>query len=244
MDRPDRARRFARWVGTLDSSDTIYILGDLCDFWMATRCREAELLQCPGIQALLDFRSRGGALATMPGNHDLWLCPFYERALGATTLTDPVDMTIQGLRLHLVHGHLLGARRRWKAIMESHEFFKAFTLMPPPVAGMLDKLLERKNQKDLEEDERRHLIVFRQYAAGRQGQTDLVVIGHVHRAVDDAGSDPRMIVLGGWHKRSSYLCIDAAGASFHLVADDPLEVLSPGLSSSLQSTSEPSCPTP
>jgi UDP-2,3-diacylglucosamine hydrolase len=244
MDRPERARRFARWIRTLDSSDTVLILGDLCDFWMATRCAEAEFLQCPGIQALQDFRSRGGTLATMPGNHDLWICPFYERALGATILSDPFDTTIQGLRLHLVHGHLLGARREWKAWMESHEFFKAFAMLPPPMAELLDQLLERKNQRNLEADERRHLVVFRRYAAARRGQSDLVVIGHVHRSVDDAGADPRMIVLGGWQKLSSYLQIDSARASFHQVADDPFEHPSPRVAASLPPSSESRCPAP
>jgi UDP-2,3-diacylglucosamine hydrolase len=244
MDRPERARRFARWVRTLDSSDSVSILGDLCDFWMATRCGEAELLQCQGIQALLDFRGRGGTLATMPGNHDLWICPFYERVLGANILSDPFDTTINGFRLHLVHGHLLGARRRWKAWMESHEFFRAFAMAPPPIAELLDQLLERKNQRNLEEDELRHLIVFRQYAAARLGQFDLVIIGHVHRSVDDVGSDPRMIVLGGWQKQSSYLQIDHAVASFHVVADDSLEGRSPRVAPSLPPSSEPRCPTP
>ena len=52
----------------------------------------------------------------MPGNHDAWLCPFYESELGARIVPDPCDLTVHGLRLHVVHGHLLGARRAWKAL--------------------------------------------------------------------------------------------------------------------------------
>jgi UDP-2,3-diacylglucosamine hydrolase len=231
-------------VHALDGSDTLLMLGDLCDFWMATRCRQSDLMKCAGIQALVDFRSRGGALAAMPGNHDRWLCPFYERALGATILTDPYDATIAGLRLHLVHGHLLGARRIWKAGMESHAFFSAFGMTPSPVARLLDHLLERKNQRDLAKDERRHLLVFRQYAAALRGRCDLVVIGHVHRAVDDADTDPRMVVLGGWQQQSSFLRIDAANASFHQVADDPAGDESSPVASIPPSPAEPRCPTP
>jgi UDP-2,3-diacylglucosamine hydrolase len=242
MDRPDRARRFARWVQTLNGGDTLWILGDLCDFWMAARCRETELMRCAGLQALAELRSRGGTLATMPGNHDLWLCSFYERVLGAIILTDPCDATIDGLRLHMVHGHLLGARRKWKSWMESRQFFDAFGLTPSPMAGLLDQLLERKNLRDLAADEERHLAVYRRYTAERRGQADLVIIGHVHRAVDDAGSDPRMIVLGGWQQRSSYLRIDPAGASFHRI-DDPDAEQPTRATSSQSSPSETRCPT-
>ena len=46
-----------------------------------------------------------------------------------------------------------------------------------------------------------------------------MVIGHVHRAVDEAGTSPRLIVLGGWHEQSSYLKIDDTGASLVVARD-------------------------
>ena len=162
-DRPDRARG-SRWVGQLEDDASLLIAGDLCDFWMAARQRESEFTQSEGIAALLHFRARGGSLATLPGNHDLWICPFYERILGATLLQEPYDTTVHGLRLRVVHGHLLGARRKWKGVMESREFKGAFELLPGPVAGLLDRLLERKNLRALAADEQRHLAVFRAYA--------------------------------------------------------------------------------
>ena len=243
MDRPERGRRFARWVRQLENDASLLIAGDLCDFWMVARQREADLMRSEGLGALADFRSRGGSLAILPGNHDLWICPFYERALGATLLCEPYDTTIHGCRLHVVHGHLLGARRKWKGWMESREFKSAFELLPGPVASVLDQLLERKNTSNLAADEDRHLAVFRAYAAGLRGLADIVVIGHVHRAVDDSAADPRMVVLGGWQERSSYLKIDSTGASFHVTADEHQEHRSPAVVSREPSPSVPSCPT-
>ena len=244
FDQPARAQRLARWVRQLDPGDRLIIGGDLCDFWMASRTPQRELLDCDGLRALAEFRSRGGILEILAGNHDLWLCPFYERALGASILSEPVDATFHGIRLHLVHGHLLGARRLWKAWMESHEFYYAFGHVPSPLAAVLDHMLERKNSHDLEADERRHLAIFREYASSKRGRADLVVIGHVHRAVDDSASVPRMIVLGGWQKRSSYLKIDESGASFHVVADEHEENQAPAFVAPVPSPSAPSCPTP
>jgi UDP-2,3-diacylglucosamine hydrolase len=182
------------------------------------------MMACDGVRALADFRRRGGSLSIMAGNHDRWLCPLYERSLGASIVAEPLEVTALGLRLHLVHGHLLGARQKWKSWMESREFFSAFALLPSPVAGLLDRMLEKKNLSELERDEERHLAIYRQYAAARRGQAEIVVIGHVHRAVDDRESDPRLIVLGGWQHRSSFLRIDPAGASLHIVADEDPEI--------------------
>jgi UDP-2,3-diacylglucosamine hydrolase len=229
-------------VEEIASDDSLLLAGDLCDFWMGSRLPESKLLACEGLHALAEFHARGGVLRIMAGNHDRWLCSFYQRVLGAKILADPFETTLHGLRLHVVHGHLLGARKRWKAWMESREFWTGFGRLPFPVAAVLDQVLERKNTVGLAEDERRHLAVFKSYAAGLRGAADLVVFGHVHRPVDDRSSDPRMIVLGGWQNRSSYLKIDEAGAALHVIADPTLESRSPAAASRETSPSEPSFP--
>jgi UDP-2,3-diacylglucosamine hydrolase len=241
-DRPERGRRFAQWVRTLHGNSSLLIAGDLCDFWMVARQEQRAMMASEGIAALIEFRERGGQLAALPGNHDLWLCPFYERALGAHILREPYETTVEGLRLHVVHGHLLGARRMWKSWMESREFKYAFEQLPEPLATLLDQLLERKNSIGLSADEQRHLAVYRQYAARLRGVADIVIIGHVHRAVDDSESNPRLVVLGGWQKRSSFLTIDPAGATFHVVADEHPEDRSTAVGS-LPSHPSPTCPT-
>ncbi len=221
-DRPERDERFRDWVGTLGPADALTIVGDLCDFWMGARQPAPRLAGYPSLAALAEFRRRGGSLAIMAGNHDHWLCPFYERALGAEILAEPCDRMVRGLRVRMVHGHRLGARRLWKAGMESRAFFRAFGRLPGPLARPLDRILTWRNERGLLADEERHLRVFRAYAASCRAAADIVVIGHVHRPVDETGDGPRLIVLGGWQYRTSYLKIDEAGATFHVVpACDP-----------------------
>jgi UDP-2,3-diacylglucosamine hydrolase len=229
FDRPDRDARFSNWLSQLRADDSLLIAGDLCDFWMAARERSSDLLRSESLKALAEFGRRGGALAIMPGNHDAWLCPFYQSELGARIVPDPFDLTIHGLRLHLVHGHRLGARRAWKGWMETHAFFTGFGRVPEPLASVLDGALTWNNERKREADEERHLRTFRVYAARFQGRADLVVMGHVHRAVDEAQSSPRMIVLGGWQQaRASFLKVDDSGASFHIEHDRDLPLLTAG----------------
>jgi UDP-2,3-diacylglucosamine hydrolase len=233
-DHPERDARFRSWLSGLGPSDALFIIGDLCDFWLGSRESRRRLAEYPSLRALAEFRRRGGSLAVMAGNHDHWLCPFYQRALGAEILEEPADRVIHGLRVRMVHGHRLGARRLWKAGMESQAFFVAFGWLPGPLARPLDRVLSWKNERGLLADEERHLRVYRAYAESCRDVADLVVIGHVHRPVDAGGepsagrgdcptgtppTGPRMIVLGGWQHRSSYLKIYESGASFHVIAD-------------------------
>ncbi len=223
LDRPERGRRFARWIDGLAPDDSLTIVGDLCDFWYAARQVNRDPMECAGLRALASYRDRGGSLTILPGNHDLWLGRFYERTLGARFVAEPWDVSVHGLRIRLVHGHLLGARRLWKKLMESRAFLHAFERCPGPLARTLDHLLDHSNEKNREWDDRRHLAVFRKYAEQQGPAFDIVALGHIHRPVDEAGSQPRLIVLGGWHYQASYLKIDPSGASL-VIEPDPVAV--------------------
>jgi UDP-2,3-diacylglucosamine hydrolase len=216
FDRPDRDVRFGNWLSRLTPDDSLLIAGDLCDFWMASRTPKCKLLECNSLKRLAEFQRLSGALSIMPGNHDAWLCPFYEHDLGARIVPDPCELAVFGLRLHLVHGHLLGSRPDWKAWLEGPRFFSGFGRIPGPLARTLDRALIWKDDRTRTPDEERHLRFFRMYVSTLKDQADLVVIGHVHRAVDEPLATPRMIVLGGWQARSSYLKVDERGASLHV----------------------------
>jgi UDP-2,3-diacylglucosamine hydrolase len=218
-DRPDRDRRFRAWLNRLTRDDSLVIVGDLCDFWMGSRRAHDDPFHSESLRALAEFRRQGSSLAIMAGNHDEWLCPFYEAELGATIITEPHDMTLHGIRLRIVHGHLLGARRAWKALMEGRAFFEAFSYVPGPFARALDQVLAWRNQRGLGADEERHLSIYGKYAAQFQGSADIVVFGHVHRPLDIADTNPRLIILGGWQRQSSFLKIDTSGATFHVERD-------------------------
>jgi UDP-2,3-diacylglucosamine hydrolase len=219
FDRADRDARFSNWLSGLTCDDSLLIAGDLYDFWMASRTRPSDLLKSASLRRLADFRRSGGTLSIMAGNHDAWLCPFYEHELGARIVPDPFELTVFGLRLHLVHGHLLGSRPAWKAWLEGPGFFAGFGRIPHPLARTLDVALIWKDDRTRTPDEVRHLQFFRAYASRFLGLADLVVIGHVHRAIDDIQTNPRMIVLGGWQARTSFLKVDESGASLHVLDD-------------------------
>lgn len=215
-DRPERGRRLARWVGQRSpTEDRLVLVGDLCDFWFASRQRRGLELPCDGLRALADFARRGGDLTILPGNHDAWLGPFYEQALGARFLAaGRLEITCGGQRILATHGHDFGARTLWKHAMESRAFLAAFQALPGAVASGLESLLERDNEARQEARDRAYLDLYRRRVAALAGRYDLVVLGHIHRAADIRDSEPRFVVLGDWKRRASYLRVDEASIAF------------------------------
>lgn len=216
LDHPERGERLRELVRTLDpAADRLVIGGDLCDFWFAARqSRLPEVVdQCPGLSALRDFRARGGALILIAGNHDAWLGPFYERALGVGFVPEPLTFEAGGRRVHLVHGHRVGARPAWKAWMESRVFLESFRALPEPVARRLARTLDRTNDRGRARSDLKHLALFGRYARDLADRADLVLFGHIHGPRDDPADSegPRRVVLGGWHR----------GASWLVIPDDP-----------------------
>ncbi|MHC5538543.1 UDP-2,3-diacylglucosamine diphosphatase [Singulisphaera rosea] len=219
LDRPERGRRFARWVDRLGPQDSLTIVGDLCDFWLVSRQLSNAAAECPGLIAAAEFRRRGGTLTILAGNHDLWLGEFYRETLDATFVEEPYVVEAHGKRLLLVHGHHSCGRSAWKAWMEGTTFLRAFRNCPKPAASALDYLLERSNDRGRSADDARQLAAFREFALGREKTIDLVVMGHVHLAVDESRSPTRLVVLGGWHRQSSYLRVDDSGTTLVVEAD-------------------------
>ena len=76
--------------------------------------------------------------------------------------------------------------------------------------------LQAVNRNNQEAFDRRGLAAYRSYAARVDPAYDLVILGHVHSALDTSPARPRLVVLGGWYARASYLVIDH-GTATHVV---------------------------
>ena len=220
LDHPERSRRLRAFADRLGDGDRLIIVGDLADFWYASRQKHQPNSMCEGLQSLIRFLKRGGNLSLIPGNHDASLDAFYRETLGVGFLPLAQDLVENGTRIHVTHGHTIGARAFWKAWMESHAFLQAFRMLPRPVASSLDRLLNTANEIERDKINLKHLARFRHHADTLLARADLVIFGHVHQVHDDSAS-PRMIVLGGWHQRSSFLRVDENG--IELIVQDDLE---------------------
>ncbi len=224
----DRSARFAGFVDRLDAADRLTIVGDLCDFWFASRQRRLDPMRCDGLRALADFRGRGGELTVILGNHDGALGPLYRSWLGAEIVDEPVLMESHGIRLHLVHGHRVGARKPWKAFMEGPAFLRAFGGMPGPIARLARTQLDRKNLRDLAATHERYLAKYRRVVADPTIDAELFLFGHVHERFDERVGARRLVVLGDWFDGSPFARIDQSGFVLATSDETPPLVRTPG----------------
>ena len=212
LDAPDRGERLARLVGRLRTDDRLIVVGDLCDFWFASRQTRGEIFRDRGLRAIREFRDRGGTAIGLVGNHDAWLGPFYQERLGLDVRPGPLELDSHGRRVRLAHGHLVKkATIWWKDAMEGRAFLRGFGMFPRPVAAGLERLLERVNGRKRAEAEARLLQAYREVADAVAGRFDLVLFGHVHRELDETRGPVRLVVLGDWLVGSPHLRIDESG---------------------------------
>ncbi len=214
LDQPERGRRLAQFVDSLDPADHLYIVGDLCDFWFASRERRTEPSACPGLTSLIKFRRAGGVLTVLLGNHDAWLGPSYELWLETRIVAEPLLVESHGRRILLSHGHRVKGKSWWKAAMETHAFLTLFEHAPNFLARRLDALLSGVNEKTRRASEDRMIAEYR-ISAQRVEACDVVVFGHVHRALDDPSVQPRLVVLGDWTEGTHFLRLDEQGLIHH-----------------------------
>lgn len=233
---PKRGERFARFLELLDpSSDKLVIVGDLCDFWFVAReCRKSDIMNEPGLAALKRFIEKKGEVKLLAGNHDQHLEWFYQEKLGLQFQPEPWNFEVAGQKLHLAHGHLLGGRSKWKGLMESPGFLKAFENVPAIVADNLAARLKKYNSRNRKVDNLRHYMVFDRYVRKLQDEEfepDLIILGHVHQTIfqeifienhDATGTDQKrtLAILGHWFEQSSWLKIDKGQADFFIWRDD------------------------
>ncbi len=211
LDAPDRAERLTQFVDTLTACDRLWIVGDLCDFWMASRQSQIEPPDCAGLSALVRFQKRGGPLEILLGNHDAWMGPAYQAWFGINITPEPLESVSHGLRLVVSHGHRVRGKSWWKAAMESRAFLAAFQRAPESIARALDRRLTTSNERTRTESEPRMISVYREMA-DKLASCDLAIFGHVHRVHDDASRRPRLVVLGDWSESINFLRLDDSGA--------------------------------
>jgi UDP-2,3-diacylglucosamine hydrolase len=92
---------------TADSADSVFVLGDLFDYWIGDDTLKVDPFAARVAAVLHTLSERGIALYVMHGNRDFLLGKRFMRAAGAIWLPDPFVMTAFGSRIVLAHGDAL-----------------------------------------------------------------------------------------------------------------------------------------
>lgn len=201
-----RVVRFLRQVAPHFS--TLVILGDLFDFWFEWRY-VIPGPAFPVLAALYDLQRIGVTVIYLAGNHDGHLGQFLTREVGITISRGPLDVRVDGKKLHLVHGDGIApadrAYRLLRSVVRSPVTESLFRLIHPDLGIWLAYRLSKTSQMAWSRGKPTYGEAYRQYALHRlEKGVDWVVMGHRHEA--ELIPHPRggFLAIGDWIRSGSY----------------------------------------
>ena len=192
--------------------DTLYIMGDLFDFWLGFPSHPFTQYDAV-IDALERLVARGCRLVYFEGNHDFHLGTIFSQRLKAEIHTGPAIEYIQGKRLYLCHGDQINREDRnyrlLRFLLRTRLVAASVRHFPPVWAEKVRCRLQKRSQsgyivKTARWDYRRILLDF-----GRALQVqgcDGLVTGHFHLALREnvPGSAFAVLSLGDWIDQFTY----------------------------------------
>ncbi|MDR3416563.1 MAG: UDP-2,3-diacylglucosamine diphosphatase [Nevskia sp.] len=212
---------FARFLqGPARQAETVYILGDLFEYWIGDdaglRDYDAE------VAALQRLAQTGVRVRYMHGNRDFLAGARFAAAAGLELLPDPLQVDLAGEPTLLSHGDLYctddRAYLRWRRFSRNPLVQRLFGLLPEGarrrVAGTarsrseVDKSHKPESIMDVNADAVRN--AFARYGVTR------IIHGHTHRPAEHdyhiGGRACRRIVLADWRPlHMEYLVCEAQG---------------------------------
>ncbi len=189
-------------------SGSLYILGDLFDFWFEYK----TVIPRAGFNVLarLDASARAGTpIRYVGGNHDFWMENFLRSETAIEVLEDGTVMGAQGLRLKLYHGDGLGpgdnGYKFLKRVFRNPLAIRLFRWIHPDL-GIPLALSSSNVSRDHTSGHQVDVDSIYQHVAlpALETDADAVLMGHHHVAVHRTTEAGQMMILGDWFR--SYTC--------------------------------------
>jgi UDP-2,3-diacylglucosamine hydrolase len=218
------ARFFAFLREQAARASSLYVLGDLFEYWIGDEELEAADGDPLGRQVAAAFAAlarQGVSIALMHGNRDFLIGQRFCEASGARLLQDPAVEKIGGARTLLMHGDTLCTDdvdyQAWRRTARSREWQAGFLAKSLPERRTLLQALREKS-KEVVSAKPAEIMDVNQDAvreALREHRLTRLVHGHTHRparhALEVDGRRCERWVLPDWYERGGYLAIDDTG---------------------------------
>lgn len=215
----ERELRIIRWLDSIKGdASTIYLLGDLFDFW-----HEYKTVVPKGfvrfLAKLAELKDNGIDIQVFTGNHDLWMSGYFEEELGITVHHQEKTITLSGKQFLIGHGDGLGPGDKTYKIIKPifhNSFFQFVYRWVHPDIGIwiANKWSEKSRSKHSEKErflgeDHEYLVVYCKEILEKE-HIDYFIFGHRHLPIDFAfeGKNSRYINLGEWISQNQYAVFD------------------------------------
>ncbi len=188
--------------------NTIYIVGDLFDFWFEYK----HVVPKRYFTLFYHFRTlinNGVTIHFLPGNHDYWVRDFFPDEIGFMMHPEMFGTEIQGKRVFFFHGDGVSSKDKGyqflKRVFRNPFNIFLFRWLHPdigiPLARMTSNTSRHHTSNKILKDE----DDYRAFAIDKFNMGyDIVVMGHSHRPSIEHIQGKFLINLGDWIKHNSY----------------------------------------
>ncbi len=217
----EREDRIVRWLDMIKTDAAeVFLVGDVFDFWF-----EYKTVVPKGyirfFGKLAELADAGIKLYLFKGNHDMWMFDYFEQELGATIISDELEIERSGKKFYLHHGDGLGPGDTFYKFLKN--FFRSpfcqwlFARVHPNLGVGIANKWSRKSRKTNEKNA--HDIARWQRMQGmlithcrqllQTKHYDYLIFGHQHLPADiTLNEHSNFINLGDWISSNTYAVFD------------------------------------
>lgn len=214
IERPDKLDMFYQFIaGPARHIETLYILGDLFEYWVGdddVTAPNPEILAA--LSTLSETRTQ---LFVMPGNRDFLMGEDFEKSSGAKLLPDPYLIDLYGEKTLLMHGDLLCTKDvdylKFRMMVRNKDWQQQFLAKP-----LADRLAMAKQMRAASKEAMKDkipVIMDAEQETVEQfmltHQVKRLIHGHTHRPAihkfDLNGQLATRTVLGDWYQHENVL---------------------------------------
>lgn len=216
---------------------SIYMLGDMFDFWMEYFIHDKRKHQyAPFFKELRKLSKQGIHVHIFTGNHDLWTFGGMAQLSYAEIHYEPCTILRYGKAIYLAHGDGLlpsnweslypkDVKKKIKRFMRLKDIFRSpflqfcFRCLPPSWGNKFGyEWAKRSRLKEIAKpcpykgEDEEELVLFAKEQEKQHNHRDYYIFGHRHIELDlQISKDSRVVILGDCFKEFTYAKLDHKG---------------------------------
>lgn len=216
---------------------SIYMLGDMFDFWMEYFIHDKRKHQyAPFFKELRKLSKQGIHVHIFTGNHDLWTFGGMAQLSYAEIHYEPCTILRYGKAIYLAHGDGLlpsnweslypkDVKKKIKRFIRLKDIFHSpflqfcFRCLPPSWGNKFGyEWAKRSRLKEIAKpcpykgEDKEELVLFAKEQEKQHNHRDYYIFGHRHIELDlQISKDSRVVILGDCFKEFTYAKLDHKG---------------------------------
>ena len=202
-ETPDKFRKFSQFIEHIKSTDILFIVGDLFDFYFEHKKHRPK--RYPNIlNKLNELKKKGTKIHYIVGNHDFWVGDSFTKELGIKVYKKPIQLTLQDKNVFIAHGDDINGNDPIKQLLRNKLAIELFSYLSPGIAQVIGSLVSRISGKFSGKKMIRWKLLYDLGKGKFSEGTDIVVLAHIHSPKFLDYNGKKFVILGDWIKHFTY----------------------------------------